>query len=163
MPSFIRNLACAMALTTGVAANAAELSPSEIVGELYRLELGPKGDMSGEPLYSFRDAQIQDRLTRLFQRLVMKMEAYERKTGDAILDWDPIADGNGVAPLGVKVEATPPNGGSAEVIARFHIAGGEQHVVVYRFVREGGAWKIDDIVTKSSDLRKDILRGLGQK
>jgi len=153
----------AMALALVQGGHAAELSPSEIVKELYRLELGPKGDMSAEPLYGFTDVQIQRRLTRSFQRLVTRMMADQRKTGEAILDWDPIADGNGAVPLNVKIEAMSASGDKTEIVAKFHIADGERHVVTYRFVREDGAWKIDDIATKASDIRDDILKGLGAK
>jgi len=163
MSTCLRVFALAAALAIGGAASAAELSPREIVAELYRLELGPKGAMSVEPLYTFRDSQIQGRLTREFRRLVARMEIYERKTGDAILDWDPVADGNGAVPIDVTVEATPPGGAKAEAVAKFHIASGEEHAVTYRFVREDGAWKIDDIVTKTSDIREDIVRGLSAK
>jgi hypothetical protein len=163
MSILIRSLACAAALMIAAGAQAAELSPSDVVKELYRLELGPKGDMTEEPLYSFTDAHIQRLMTRSFQSLVAKMSAYQLRTNEAILDWDPIADGNGAVPLDVKIEALPPSGAKATAVARFHDAGDERHEVNYRFLREGGAWKVDDIFTKTSDIRQDILHGLGGK
>jgi hypothetical protein len=163
MSAFLHVTLWAAALAFLGGAHAAELTPSEIVNELYRLELGPKGDMATPPVYSFTDAPIQRRLTRGFQRLVAKMVADETKTNQAILDWDPIADGNGAVPLGVKVDAPPATGGKAEIVARFHIAGGERKAVTYRFVREDGVWKIDDILVKSEDIRIDIQRGLDAK
>lgn len=163
MPNPMRVLAAAAALAIGGGASAAELSPRDIVAELYRLELGPKGDMTVEPLHDFDDPLIRRRLTRDLQRLVSQMQAEEQKTGEAILDWDPITDGNGAVPLGVKVEATAPSGEKAEAVARFHIASGEDKAVSYRFAREGGAWKVDDIVTKAWDLRQIIVRGISAK
>ena len=163
MSNFVHVLALGAALTIGGGANAAELSPGEIVTDLYRLELGPKGDMSVGPLHDFRDPLIQHRLTRALQRLVSKMEAFERSTGDVVLDFDPIADGNGAVPLGVRVEATAPSGETAEAVAKFHISSGEEHALTYRFAREDGAWKIDDILAKTWDLRRLIARGISAK
>ncbi|MGO9007626.1 MAG: hypothetical protein ACLQIQ_02930 [Beijerinckiaceae bacterium] len=163
MSNFIRFLAFGAALAIGGAANAAELSPREIVTELYRLELGPKGDMSVGPLHDFRDPLIQHRLTRDLQRLVSKMDAFERKTGDVVLDFDPVADGNGAVPLDAMVEATEPSGEKAEAVAKFHISSGEEHALTYRFARDDGAWKFDDILGKNWDLRRLIARAISAK
>jgi hypothetical protein len=163
MSIFIRGVFAAAAMAIFGGAEAAELSPTDIVGEIYRLELGPKGDMSTKPLYSFTDPQIQRHMSRDFQKLVARMNADQSKTNEAILDWDPISDGNGAVPLGVKIEETASSAAKAKVVAKFHNAGGERKAVTYRFVRENGAWKIDDIVDKAEDIRNDILKGLASK
>ena len=76
-----------------------------------------------------------------------------RRRGVAVIDFDPIIDGQDwtIDAVGVTLSA-PPADGRAEVTAHFNNAGDDVSVV-YDLVEVDGGWRVDNIRTENWSLR----------
>lgn len=126
-------------------------APRDIVAAIYKVEAGPKGDYAGPSAFD------DGRLRRLYfsKGLNAAIAALLAKSGNApVLNFDPIT--NSEAPdirnLAIAVESEKPD--RVVVAAKFASADGSS-IVYYDFIKEGGAWKIDNI-------RGEILGQNGQ-
>ena len=116
---------------------AATASPVEVVTGLYHLYAGPKGDYLSVP---FDDPRVEALFTKSLRAAMKAMYARSKKSGDAILDFDPVTDSQDpkVEHLSIAAES------DSVVAATFDGYDGKQ-VVRYVVKNEGGAWRIDDV------------------
>ena len=130
-------LAGASVLAAPARAFAATGEPVDVVTALYHLYAGPKGDYSS---VSFDDSRVVSLCTKSLRAAMQAMYARSKKSGDAILDFDPVTDSQDpmVERLSIAAE-------SESVVAATFYSHGDKRVVRYVFKREGGAWRIDDV------------------
>ena len=73
------------------------------------------------------------------------IDAYDLKFHELILDWDPVLSTNGFADVSnFAVCVTKSDARTAEVVASFG-KGKDRAAVAYRFIRDGDAWRVDDV------------------
>jgi hypothetical protein len=130
------------------AAFAADAAPADIVASIYRLYAGPKGDYQSG---SIEDKRVAAFFTRSLRAALKAMDARSRKLNEPILDFDPITDSQD--PLVERLSVAPESDNAAA--ATFY-SGEAKHVVRYVFVREDGAWRIDDIAGGAGDDKWDL-------
>ena len=131
-----------------VARAAGENSPADVVTAIYRIYAGPKGDYQSGNL---DDKRVAAYLSKSLRAALRAMDARSRKLNEPILDFDPVTDSQD--PQVERLTIAPE--GDAAAVATFY--GGEvKHVIRYSFVREDGAWKVDDIAGGAGDETFDL-------
>ena len=118
-------------------ANPGDREPEDIVGEIYRLYAGPKGDYQQG---SIEDKRVSAFFSKSLRAALKAMNARSKKINEPILDFDPVTDSQD--PLVERLSIAPER---ASVVAATFFSGELKHVVRYVFSREDGAWRIDDI------------------
>jgi hypothetical protein len=126
--------ASALAPTWALAATA---SPVDVVTALYHLYAGPKGDYSS---VSFDDRRVAALFTKSLRDAMKAMYARSKKSGDVILDFDPVTDSQDPAVDRLSIASES----ESVVVATFY-SRDDKRVVRYVFKNEGGAWRIDDL------------------
>ena len=128
----------AAAAAVPMAARAAgESSPADVTTAIYHIYAGPKGDYQTGNL---DDKRVAVYLSKSLRAALKAMDARSKKLNEPILDFDPVTDSQD--PEVEKLTIAPE--GDAAATATF-FSGDVKHVVRYSFVREGDAWKVDDI------------------
>jgi hypothetical protein len=140
-------VAAAAAVPTAARA-AGESSPADVTTAIYRIYAGPKGDYQTGNL---DDKRVAVYLSKSLRAALKAMDARSKKLNEPILDFDPVTDSQDpqVEKLTIAAE------GDAAAIATF-FSGDVKHVVRYSFVREGDAWKVDDISGGAGDDKWDL-------
>jgi len=129
-------LAAAAAIPTAAPA-AGESSPADVTTAIYHIYAGPKGDYQTGNL---DDKRVVVYLSKSLRAALKAMDARSKKLNEPILDFDPVTDSQD--PQVEKLSIAPE--GDAAAVATFY-SGDVKHLVHYSFVREGDAWKVDDI------------------
>ena len=127
---------------------AGEASPADVVTSIYRAYAGPKGDYQTGNL---DDKRVANYLSKSLRAALKAMDARSKKLNEPILDFDPVTDSQD--PEVEKLTIAP--GGDAAATATF-FSGDVKHVIRYSFVREDGAWKVDDISGGAGDETFDL-------
>lgn len=132
----------------GSGAAFAQSAPADIVADIYQEAIRFDKAKSGlDAVYN--DAKFRRRyFTASFRAVADTIDAREKASNSAILDYDPILATNGfpnVAGLVVKTEREDAR--RARVVARFGV-GKERASVVYVMVKEAGEWRVDDITAE---------------
>ncbi len=122
---------------------AADAAPADIVATIYRIYAGPKGDYSQG---SIEDKRVAAAFTASLRKALAAMNVRSQKLNEPILDFDPVTDSQD--PMVERLSIAPE---SDSVVAATFFSGDVKHVVRYVFVRENGAWKIDDIASEGAD------------
>ncbi len=130
------------------AALAAEAAPADIVASIYRIYAGPKGDYQSG---SIEDKRVAAFFTKSLRAALKAMNARSKKLNEPILDFDPVTDSQD--PQVERLSIAPQ---SETVVAATFFSGELKHVVRYVFVREDGAWRIDDIAGGAGDGKWDL-------
>ena len=140
-------LAAAAAVPTA-ARGAGESSPADVTTAIYRIYAGPKGDYQSGNL---DDKRVAVYLSKSLRAALKAMDARSKKLNEPILDFDPVTDSQDpqVEKLTIAAE------GDTVATATF-FSGDVKHVVRYSFVREDGAWKVDDISGGAGDETFDL-------
>ena len=140
-------LAATAAVPTAAAA-AGENSPADVTTAIYHIYAGPKGDYQTGNL---DDKRVAVYLSKSLRAALKAMDARSKKLNEPILDFDPVTDSQDpqVEKLSIAAEA------DAAAVATFY-SGDVKHVVRYSFVREGDAWKVDDISGGAGDEKWDL-------
>jgi len=140
-------LASAAAVPTAARA-AGESSPADVAAAIYHIYAGPKGDYQTGNL---DDKRVVVYLSKSLRAALKAMDARSKKLNEPILDFDPVTDSQDpqVEKLTIAAE------GDAAAAATF-FSGDSKHVVRYSFVREGDAWKVDDISGGGGDDKWDL-------
>lgn len=144
-------LAVVMILTAGIVAAAAEVNPraapSVWLGQIYDLYHRAEKDSnlvtSAEDLIGKRASRA---LAALFKR---DQDCFRKSNQICAIDWDFIIDGQDWELSHVKVGPLVVAGERATVTVSFNNLKSSS-ANVYRFVREGGDWKVDDIETRTA-------------
>jgi len=141
-------LAAAAAAAPGVALAAGDSSPVDVTTAIYHIYAGPKGDYQTGNL---DDKGVVVYLSKSLRAALKAMDARSRKLNEPILDFDPVTDSQDpqVEKLAIAAE------GDTAATATF-FSGDVKHVVRYSFVREGDAWKVDDISGGAGDEKWDL-------
>ena len=141
-------LAAAAVAAPGAAPAAGESSPAEVTTAIYAIYAGPKGDYQAGNL---DDKRVAAYLSKSLRAALKAMEARSKKLNEPILDFDPVTDSQDpqVEKLAIAAE------GDAAAVATF-FSGEVKHVVRYSFVRDGDAWKVDDISGGAGDDKWDL-------
>ena len=140
-------VAAAAAVPTASRA-AGESAPVDVAAAIYRIYAGPKGDYQNGNL---DDKRVAVYLSKSLRAALKAMDARSKKLNEPILDFDPVTDSQDpqVEKLTIAAE------GDAAAIATFY-SGDVKHVIRYSFVREDGAWKVDDIAGGAGDETFDL-------
>jgi hypothetical protein len=141
-------LAAAAVAAPSAAWAAGENSPADVTTAIYHIYAGPKGDYQTGNL---DDKRVAAYLSRSLRAALKAMDARSKKLNEPILDFDPVTDSQDpqVEKLAIAAE------GDAAAVATFY-SGDVKHVVRYSFVREGDAWKVDDISGGAGDEKWDL-------
>jgi hypothetical protein len=120
-------------------------APADVVRAMYKIafkgaaDTDPDAKGYGDP--AFRAAFF----TAALRRAADGIDAYDLKFHDLILDWDPVLSTNGFADVSnFAVRVTKSDARTAEVVASFG-KGKDRAAVAYRFIRDGDAWRVDDV------------------
>lgn len=138
----------AAAAVPGAAWAAGEKSPAEVTTAIYAIYAGPKGDYQTGNL---DDKRVAAYLSKSLRAALKAMDARSKKLNEPILDFDPVTDSQDPQ---VEKLAIAADGDMAAAATFF--SGEVKHVVRYRFVREGDAWKVDDISGGAGDDKWDL-------
>jgi len=141
-------IAAAAVAVSGAAATAGEQSPADVTTAIYRIYAGPKGDYQTGNL---DDKRVIVYLSKSLRAALKAMDVRSKKLNEPILDFDPVTDSQDpqVEKLAIAAE------GDAAAVATFY-SGDVKHVIRYSFVREDGAWKVDDISGGAGDEKFDL-------
>jgi hypothetical protein len=141
-------LAAAAVAVPGAAQASGERSPADVTTAIYRVYAGLKGDYQTGNL---DDKRVVVYLSKSLRAALKAMDARSKKLNEPILDFDPVTDSQDpqVEKLTIAAE------GDAAATATF-FSGEVKHVVRYSFVREGDAWKVDDISGGGGDDKWDL-------
>jgi hypothetical protein len=116
-------------------------TPRDMVAAIYRFSAGKDGNYGGPS--AFDDARI--RQLYFSKDLIAALAATRAKsTGDAAINFDPITNSEGPDVEDLKIALESEKADRASVAARFTSAE-DSSIVHYDFVKEGGAWKLDNI------------------
>ncbi len=127
-----------MDLTADAASPA--LLPRDIVALAYRLSLDPKSKESAYFSAAFRKRYF----SKSFLAAVLATDAADAKSGDVTIDWDPITSSNDPDVHGLAIESESADAAKTTIVAKFR-SHETPTLVRYDFIREGRAWKLDDI------------------
>lgn len=95
-------------------------------------------------------------MTDDLKSLVDRAEATARSRNEPFLDGDLAADCQDCASLtDLTIQSEAPVAGRASVIARFKLNGNENRAVRYDMVETPRGWRVDNISSETSDLRRD--------
>jgi hypothetical protein len=141
-------LAAAAVAGSSAACAAGERSPADVTTAIYHIYAGPKGDYQTGNL---DDNRVAAYLSNSLRAALKAMDARSKKLNEPILDFDPVTDSQD--PQVEKLAIAPE--GDAAAVATFY-SGDVKHVVRYSFVREGDAWKVDDISGGAGDEKWDL-------
>ena len=127
---------------------AGESAPADVVTAIYRAYAGPKGDYQTGNL---DDKGVVVYLSKSLRAALKAMDARSKKLNEPILDFEPVTDSQDpqVEKLAIAAE------GDTAATATF-FSGDVKHVIRYSFVREGEAWKVDDISGGAGDEKWDL-------
>ena len=141
-------LAAAAVAAPSATLAAGESSPADVTTTIYAIYAGPKGDYQTGNL---DDKRVVAYLSKSLRAALKAMDARSKKLNEPILDFDPVTDSQDPQ---VEKLAIAPKGDAAAVATFF--SGDVKHVVRYSFVREGDAWKVDDISGGAGDDKWDL-------
>ena len=119
--------------------------PRAIVEQIYKISAGKNGKYDSNS--AFFQAAVQKRWFSI--ALIAQLgavDAYTKKTEDLGIDFDPVT--NSQDPSVTRLTITQESGSANEaiVLAKFFAKGAAlPDNVRYYFIREGGAWKLNDI------------------
>ena len=151
------------ALLAPIAAFAAERTPTDIVTDIYRIAAGPKGDYMAAGI---DDPRVRKQFSHSLLKAMDAMNLRAKKTGELLLDFDPITSSQDPSVFDLKIEPEPGDSAHPVVDASFNRAASEndlkRHIVRYIFLREGNAWKLDDIGGTVADDKWSLRETLQQ-
>ncbi len=121
----------------------AEVAPGDVVRAMYNIAFKGIADTNFQA-YS-DDAFRAKYFTAALRKAADGIDVYFLKFHDELLDWDPILATNGFADASnFVVRAAKSDAQSAVVVASFG-KGKDRASVAYRFLKDGGGWRVDDI------------------
>ncbi len=151
----MRAVAFALVLFSAFAAQPAQADdPSDVVNDIYRHYLDPQLNIT--PIED-NPAILTGRLNKLFD------DYNARSSPDEVgmLDFDPFISAQDYEIKDVAIASETVAGDQATIVVEFTNFD-YQTELTYSFVREGGAWKIDDIASGNPDdpwVLSKILKG----
>jgi Protein of unknown function (DUF3828) len=142
-----------IALLAGLAAAPAiaeEQSPKDLVAQIYRISAGPKGDYHAPS--GFEDKQIRKHFTKSLLAAQKAMDQRSKKLNEPILDFDPVTNSQDPSVLHLSIDVESADAANTIVAASFDgESDPKRNLVRYIFVREDGAWRLDDMRGEAGD------------
>ena len=135
-------LTAALLLTPALALAAG--SPRDFVAQVYR---GAGGNASWDTLFA-RAMGRKRPFSKKFDAVLKAADANSAKTNEPWLDFDPVSNSQDPSIHGLSVNIVADTSDSATLSAEFRYGPEPKSPaaqVIYDFVREGGAWALDDI------------------
>jgi Protein of unknown function (DUF3828) len=121
-----------------------DLAPKEIVTQIYHIAAGPKGDYQTPS--PFDDKQVRKYFTKSLLAADNAMSARSKKLNEPILDFDPITNSQDPSVRNLTIDVESADAAKTIVAASFDSEGAKaRNVVRYILVRDGAAWKVDDM------------------
>jgi hypothetical protein len=161
MKRFILVLAGTAALCAG-AARADEQSPKDVVVAIYHIAAGPNGDYQVPS--AIDDKQVRKHFTKSLIAARNAMDARSKKLNEPILDFDPVTNSQDPSVRNLAIDVESADAARTIVAARFESEGAKaQNVVRYVFVREAGAWRVDDITGENGPDKWDLREVMNPK
>jgi hypothetical protein len=161
----MRRLILALTALAGfwaVPAMAGDASPKDIVAEIYHIAAGPKGDYQVPS--AIDDKKAAAHLTQSLIAAKKEMNLRSKKLNEPILDFDPVTNSQDPSVRNLSIDVERADAASAIVAASFDSEGAKaRNVVRYVFVRDGGAWKIDDLRGQNGDDKWDLREIMNPK
>ena len=143
-------------------AMAEERPPKDIVVEIYHIAAGPKGDYQTPS--AFDDKQVRKNFTKSLLAAQKAMDMRSKKLNEPILDFDPVTNSQDPSVRNLSVDVESADAAKTIVAAGFDSEGAKaRNVVRYVFVREGAAWKLDDIRGDNGDDKWDLRELMNPK
>jgi hypothetical protein len=151
----MRHVAALFAAATLLAtpALAAERAPADVVADIYRIAGGSLGDYQTKGI---DERGVRAQLSRALLKAMDAMNRRSKTANEPILDFDPITDSQDPSVVDLKIAAEAGDPARPVVDASFDRGANDRDVVRYVFVREGGAWKIDDISGGAGESKWDL-------
>ena len=120
-------------------------APRDIVVEIYEISAGKSGKYDGPSAFS--DKKIRKLyFSKSLAAAVAAMEKKSAKANEPILDFDPITNSQDPLVKDLVIEDETKDDSKAVIIARFWSNDAKDASLVrYHFVKEGKAWKLDEI------------------
>lgn len=143
-------------------AMAGDPAPKDVVVEIYHIAAGPKGDYQAPS--AFDDRQVRKHWTKSLLAAQSAMERRSKKLNEPILDFDPVTNSQDPSVRNLAIDVESADSAKTVVAARFDSEGEKDaNVVRYIFVRDGGAWKLDDIRGERGDDKWDLREIINPK
>lgn len=145
-------LAFAVLARVGPAAAQAVGKPSDVVKRIYGFSAGKSGAWDGPSAY-FDDATRKATFSRAFVAAIEEEDTLLAGELGAV-DFDPVSGSQDPAVHNLVIADVETGPTTARVEARFRTgpeAAAPQALVAYRLIREGGQWRVDDIVPRGDD------------
>ncbi|WP_158813848.1 DUF3828 domain-containing protein [Methylocapsa sp. S129] len=134
---------------------AEEPSPRDVVVEIYHIAAGPKGDYQTPT--AFDDKQVRKHFTKSLLAAQKAMDLRSKKLNEPILDFDPVTNSQDPSVRNLSVDVESADAARTIVAASFDSEGAKaRNVVRYVFMREGAAWKLDDIRGDNGEDKWDL-------
>lgn len=142
-------LAPAFASTAFAKPAAKAATPKAIVEKIYAYALKEKGT-KGMPFKFDSKKPLDPEFSSAMAAIWKKQAPLADKAGQSLVDFDIVANSQDPQIKNVKITVEKEDDTSATVAAAFEVGGVENEpstpdVVRYDFVKENGAWKIDDV------------------
>jgi hypothetical protein len=155
-------VAAALAGLCAAPANAEEQSPKDVVVEIYHVAAGPKGDYQAPS--AFDDKQVRRHFTKSLVAAQKAMDLRSKKLNEPILDFDPVTNSQDPSVRNLTIDTESADAAKTIVVAGFDSEGEKsRNVMRYIFVRDGGAWKLDDIRGERGDDKWDLRELMNPK
>ncbi len=161
----VRAVAMTGLAASSVATAQTPTEPRAIVEQMYKISAGKDGKYAGES--AFFQKPLRDRwFSKALRKGLAEVDAMSKRTGDVGLDFDPVTNSQDPLVKGLKVSPESASAGKSIVAAKFNSGGKNMHNIRYIFVREGDAWKLDDLTGEiggkdrwvMSEIIKELLK-----
>ena len=106
---------------------------------------------------------VRQQFSRSLLKAMDAMNLRSKKTNEPILDFDPITDSQDPSVVDLKIAPEPGDPSRPIVDASFDRGENARDIVRYVFVREGNAWKLDDINGGAGDSKWDLREIIAAK
>ena len=139
---------------------AAVEAPRDIVAQMYQISAGKDGNYSGESAV-FQPAVRKRWFSKSLSAALDAMDRKSKRTNDAILDFDPLTNSQDPSVKRLAISQESASATKTVVVAKFFAYEEKEPVNVrYIFVRDGGAWKLDDMSGDRGGKDRWVLRTL---
>jgi hypothetical protein len=147
--SLLVGVALAAASRTTLAAGD---SPSDVVAAIYRAAAGPGGKYDDGTSIFFNPAARKRYLSKKLQADFATMIKRTPKGDEPDLDFDPVCACNDPSVQDLKITTESESATQAVVIAGFQAHDEKDRITLrYVMVKEGDAWKVDDIISTGKE------------
>jgi hypothetical protein len=126
--------------------------PSDVIAAIYRAAAGPGGKYDDGTSVVFDPVTRRRFLSKKLQAEIGTMLKRTAKGDEPDLDFDPVCACNDPSVEDLKITSESETDTQAAVGVTFHAHDEKDPIVLrYLLVKEGGVWKVDDIISTGKD------------